>query len=77
MNDSWKTNTIRSCVLVATAAASLVFGVLAPAQSSNDPWLITTSGGKGPLNLHTTHEDLVRTFGAANVGEQDGIDGMS
>jgi hypothetical protein len=50
----------------------LVFG-----QKGPDPWLILTSGGKAPLNSHTAHEDLVRIFGAGNVVEQDGIDGMS
>ena len=77
MNGYPKMNLALSRAMVAIAAASLVFGVLAQAQSADDPWLITASGGKGPLNLHTTHEDLVHTFGAMNVVEQDGIDGMS
>jgi hypothetical protein len=59
--------------------AGFVFAVtmLGFGQAEPDPWRIVTSGGKGPLNLHTTHEDLVRAFGAANIVEQDGIEGFS
>ena len=40
-------------------------------QTANDPWLILTSGEKGSLNVHTTHEDLVREYGPSNVTDQD------
>jgi hypothetical protein len=66
-----------------TIPLALLLGVLLPlmatahAQSADDPWMIVTSGGKGPLNLHTTHEDLVRTFGATNVIEKDGTEEFS
>jgi hypothetical protein len=40
-------------------------------QAAPDPWLILDSGERGPINVHTTREDLVRTFGAANVVDQD------
>ncbi len=55
----------------------LLVTMLGFGQSEPDLWLIVTRGGNGPLNLHTTHEDLVRTFGLANVVEQDGIEGLS
>jgi hypothetical protein len=46
-------------------------------QSAPDPWLIVTSGVEGPLNLHTTHSELLRVYGKANVTERDGIEGFS
>jgi len=51
------------CVLLATVSG---FGQAAP-----DPWLIPAGGQKGLLNAHTSREDLVRVFGAANVVDQD------
>jgi hypothetical protein len=55
-------------VLAATAGSG---------QAAPDPWLIVTTGGNGPLNLHTTHEDLVRVYGAVNVVDRDEVDGFS
>jgi hypothetical protein len=46
-------------------------------QSPPDPWLIVTSGVEGPLNRHTTHSELLRVYGKANVTERDGIEGFS
>ncbi|MGB6383621.1 MAG: hypothetical protein WBE45_04670 [Terriglobales bacterium] len=40
-------------------------------QAQVDPWLILASGEKGTINSHTTRKDLVRTYGAANVVDQD------
>jgi hypothetical protein len=40
-------------------------------RSANDPWLLLASGETGSINVHTTHEDLVRAYGAANVTEQE------
>jgi hypothetical protein len=54
------------------SVTALAFG-----QKEADPWLLKTNAGSDALNSHTTHEDLIRVFGAANVVEQDGIDGMS
>jgi hypothetical protein len=51
--------------------------VLAFSQKEPDPWLLKTNVGNNALNSHTTHEDLIRVFGVANLEEQDGIDGMS
>lgn len=67
----------RNVHLLWLAAVLVAVSALAFGQSDSDPWLIVTAAGSGPLYLHKTHEDLVRTFGAANVVEQDGIDGMS
>jgi hypothetical protein len=36
-----------------------------------DPWLILASGGGGAISSHTTRNDLVRMYGAANVIDQD------
>ncbi|MGB6632343.1 MAG: hypothetical protein WBE52_13985, partial [Terriglobales bacterium] len=47
-------------------AVMTVFG-----QAQVDPWLILASGEKGTINSHTTRKDLVRTYGAANVVDQD------
>ena len=55
----------------------LAISLCAFGQTEADPWLIVPEGGKGPLTQHTTHEDLVRAFGAGNIAEQDGIEGMS
>jgi hypothetical protein len=51
--------------------------ILAFGQKESDPWLLKTNAGNGVLNSHTTHEDLIREFGVANIAEQDGVDGMS
>lgn len=40
-------------------------------QSVPDPWLILASGEQGAINAHTTRQDLVRIYGAANVIDQD------
>jgi len=37
----------------------------------SDPWMILASGEKGSINARTTHHDLVRMYGAANVVDQD------
>jgi hypothetical protein len=57
--DPW----LAGCVLLTALSG---FGQAAP-----DPWLILASGEKGSINAHTTREDLVRMFGAANVIDQD------
>ncbi len=46
--------------------ATLGFG-----QAAADPWLMVPSGEKGSINSHTTRNDLVRMYGAANVVDQD------
>jgi len=68
---------LRRNYAILLAGFTLLVTLSAFGQAEGDPWLIVTSGGKRLLNLQTTHEDLVRIFGAANVVEQDGIDGMS
>ena len=40
-------------------------------QAESDPWLILASGERGPVNIHTTREDLVRLYGDSNVVDQD------
>lgn len=40
-------------------------------QSAPDPWLILADGETGPINGHTTFDDLVRQYGAKNVVEKD------
>ncbi len=40
-------------------------------QAAHDPWLILANGEKGSINAHTTRQDLVRTYGASNVVDQD------
>lgn len=40
-------------------------------QAESDPWLIPASGAKGPINRHTTREDLIRSYGSSNVVDQD------
>ena len=54
-------------------AIGLVFLMSAAAfgQAEPDPWLILASGATGSINAHTTREDLVRQYGAANVVDQD------
>jgi hypothetical protein len=47
-------------------ATTLGFG-----QAARDPWLILANGEKGSINAHTTRNDLVRMYGAANVVDQD------
>ena len=47
-------------------ATTLGFGQAAP-----DPWLILASGERGSINAHTSRQDLVRMYGAANVVDQD------
>jgi hypothetical protein len=59
------------------AAVLISLSACAFGQARSDPWTILTSGGKQRLNLHTTHADLVHTFGSANVVERDGIEGFS
>lgn len=46
-------------------------------QAESDPWVIIPSGLRGRINECTTHNDLVRTFGASNVTEKDGIEPFS
>lgn len=41
------------------------------AQANSDPWLIVASGEKGTINIHTTREDLVQSFGDTNVVDKD------
>jgi len=41
------------------------------AQTESDPWLILPSGETGSINARTTRADLVRTYGAANVVDQN------
>jgi hypothetical protein len=53
------------------AAFTLLAAAFGFAQSASDPWLILASGEKGSINVHTTRDDLVRMFGAANVVDQD------
>lgn len=69
-------NASRSAPLVNTLAVSLVGAILfvagsGCAQSPSDPWLILASGEKGSINAHTTRQEMVRTYGAANVVDQD------
>lgn len=59
-----------STALLLTGLA-LLATISAFGQTANDPWLILASGEKGSINLHTTHEDLVRAYGASNVIDQD------
>ncbi len=40
-------------------------------QATPDPWLILADGTTGPINAHTTLNDLVRQYGAKNVVEKD------
>ena len=40
-------------------------------RSEPDPWLILASGEKGSINAHTTRDDLVRIYDAANVVDQN------
>ncbi len=50
----------------ALAAALLGFG-----QAPPDPWLILTNGKTGPINAHTTFQDLVRQYETKNVVERE------
>lgn len=54
-------------------STAILFLLLVPAfgQADSDPWLILTNGEKGPINAHTTREDLVRLYGSENVVDQD------
>jgi len=45
--------------------------VLAIGQATPDPWLVLASSDKGPINGHTTREELVRAYGKANVVDRD------
>jgi hypothetical protein len=47
-------------------ATTLGFG-----QAAREPWLILANGEKGSIHAHTTRNDLVRMYGAANVVDQD------
>jgi len=49
----------------------MAISVPAFGQTAADPWLILASGEQGSINVHTTREDLVRVYGAANVVDQD------
>ena len=51
--------------------AILVASVCAFGQAKADPWLILPSGKTGLINAHTTRADLARTYGEANVVDQD------
>jgi hypothetical protein len=59
------------------AAILISLSVCAFGQAEPDPWLIATTGTNGRLNACTTHEDLIRTFGATNVLDKDEMDGFS
>ena len=54
-----------SVSVVLMAASISAFGQTAPG-----PWLILATGERGSINAHTTREDLVRAYGAANVVDQ-------
>ncbi len=54
---------LAGCVLLTTLSS---FGQAAP-----DPWLVLANGEKGSINVHTTRQDLVRSYGASNVVDQD------
>jgi hypothetical protein len=63
-------------VLATLFACAVAVGLVgmptsAQAQAAPDPWLILATGKSGPINAHTTRNDLVRTYGAANVEDQD------
>jgi len=62
----WLGSTPRLFTGLAFLATISAFG-----QTANDPWLILKSGENGPINVHTTREDLVRAYGASNVIDQD------
>jgi len=49
----------------------MAISVPAFGQTAADTWLILASGEQGSINVHTTREDLVRVYGAANVVDQD------
>jgi hypothetical protein len=68
MNSTQCLQSLRSCWLV----GCFLLGALSSfGQASRDPWLILASGDKVSINAHTTHQDLVRTYGAKNVVDQD------
>lgn len=45
--------------------------ILAFGQATPDPWLLLANSEQGSINTHTTREDLVRAYGAANVVDGD------
>jgi hypothetical protein len=57
-----------ACILANVFFLGTVLGF---AQAGPDPWLILASGKEGAINAHTTRNDLVRMYGAANVVDQD------
>ena len=67
----------RNCFLQLLVLGTCLSGSAAFGQTRDDPWLILANGEKGSINSCTTHEGLVRTFGATNVLDKDEMDEFS
>jgi hypothetical protein len=63
--------------LLLLTATLLSLSACALGKERSNPWLILPSGLTGRLNECTTQQSLIRTFGASNVAEQDGIEPFS
>jgi hypothetical protein len=57
--------------LVASAAAQSKGQAKDPGKNQPDPWLILATGETGTIHAKTARAELVSTFGAANVVDQD------
>jgi len=66
-----KLATRRRCFLLELAGLVLMVGLTASAQTTPDPWLILLGSEDSAFTAHTTREDLVRRYGAANVSDRD------
>jgi len=71
MKTSQSVALFRGSFSVGLAGFILLAAMTAFGQAQADPWLILASGEKGAINSHTTRQDLVRKYGAANVVDQD------
>lgn len=71
MNRNSALSSIHNAYFLWLAAILVVLPAAAFGQRQSDPWLILSSGEKGPINARTTREDLARLYGAENVIDRD------
>jgi len=72
VSNDWEFDAMR--VIYLNLLVLMAISVPAFGQTAADPWLILASGEQGSINVHTTREDLVRKYGAANVVDRDEVD---